>query len=447
VTSTSVILVVAAILLVSTVIPGIRLYWPQRRDPVSRTDLGVALMTGALIAFAVLALQILVELRAQNDATQRQREADRQALLLVLGRQRDISGIDLDKRDLSGAYLVGKTFHGANLAGANLKNASLEEASLIEANLVHAVLYNAHLDRADLREADLADASLAGANLNGAKLDGDRLIRVNFTDADLSNAWMRADLRGARLIRARLVGARLDPADLQGADLRGADLEDANLRRANLQGVDLSTAKNVGKALDLSGVSYDGKTDWPKDTQWNGKTLADCPKKRCILSSKHVGQLFAPLTRMRSQLTKAIDRGDCFTGWRVDDELLKVGAHTLHNRATFRITEQEHVGEKTSPRAFARTYGATTYKQIAAFKLNGSPAYAERAWYDETRPRRTEVGVYVVMPKGVGLRFVAAASTPLFTLFERDFAKLFRLVGIEQPLFPSLQEGGTGCSA
>ena len=74
-TSTSAILVVAAILLISTVIPGIRLFWPQRRDPVSRTDLGVALMTGALIAFAVLVLQILVEFRARKDAEARAAEA------------------------------------------------------------------------------------------------------------------------------------------------------------------------------------------------------------------------------------------------------------------------------------------------------------------------------------------------------------------------------------
>ena len=77
--STSLIVAVGVALLIGTIIPGVRLYWPQHSDPVSRTDLGIALMTGALIAFAILALQVLIQIRSQNDANARQTQADRQA--------------------------------------------------------------------------------------------------------------------------------------------------------------------------------------------------------------------------------------------------------------------------------------------------------------------------------------------------------------------------------
>jgi hypothetical protein len=58
-----VIVVIAVILIIGTIIPGVRLYWPRRRDPVSRSGLGVALMGGALTAFAVLVLQLMIQYR------------------------------------------------------------------------------------------------------------------------------------------------------------------------------------------------------------------------------------------------------------------------------------------------------------------------------------------------------------------------------------------------
>jgi len=151
---------------------------------------------------------------------------------------------------------------------------------------------------------------------------------------------------------------------------------------------------------------------------------------------------------MRSKLTNAIDGGDCLTGWRVDDELLKVAAHTLNNRATFRIQER-NVGPTKPPIEFAGSYGDKNLRTIIkTFKVDGSKAYAA-SWtvdkVDNVHPSLTEVGVYVVPPTGTGIRFVASASPALFPLFERDFAKLFRLVGVQRPLFPFSQESAVGC--
>ena len=130
-----VIAVVGVLLLIGTIIPGVRLYWPKHDDPVSRSDLGVALMGGALIAFAVLGLQLMIQFRSEKDARERQQQADRAALLLVLGQSPNLSGLDLHEEDLAEAYLNGKTLRGADLTGADLTKARVQDTDLVAADL------------------------------------------------------------------------------------------------------------------------------------------------------------------------------------------------------------------------------------------------------------------------------------------------------------------------
>ncbi len=70
------------------------------------------------------------------------------------------SKANLNRADLSGAYL-----YGADLSGAYLNRANLSGAYLYGANL-----YGANLSGANLSGADLYGANLYGANLSGADL-------------------------------------------------------------------------------------------------------------------------------------------------------------------------------------------------------------------------------------------------------------------------------------
>ena len=217
-------LVVAGCLLV---VPGILLWWPARHDPSSRSDLGAALLTGAVVSFAVFALQLVFDARLR-DLEDRQRAAqearderlrlqgERASLQLTIGLQPNLTGIDLQDRDLRAFYLSRK----------RLRDAVLNRADLREANL----------SLADLRGAELNEARLQGANLDGADLTSARLGVANLRDASL-------------------VGATLANADLSGATLAGADFS----------GADLSTT-SFGDA-SLEGVKYDARTKWPEFAQ------------------------------------------------------------------------------------------------------------------------------------------------------------------------------------
>jgi uncharacterized protein YjbI with pentapeptide repeats len=455
--STAVIALLGVLLLIATVIPGIRLYWPKRHDEVTRSDLGIALMTGALIAFSVLALQLVIQVRSQRDANDREDQAERQALLLQLGRSTNLSGLDLHQKDLSEAYLNGKVLRGANLEQAIMERASFQDANLVAANLRGATLEDAHLDRADLRYADLAGAKLHGARLRGVNLDGatlsrlrhgEKFVRVDLSDADLANAQLRADLRYALLKEANLVGARLAPANLQGADLSSADLQFADLRGANLKGADLRQAKNLDAAKDLSFALFDGTTQWPKNFSWppeiEGGKRPSCMKDTCTLpiSVKPVNDFPPELKTMRKRLATAVRSPGCLTGWRMEEQPTQIEARAPRNRAKFDIATDP---TDDTAEDWARTFQRAKRKvrEIPSISANDAAnTHAER--FVRADNGEMVVAVYFVR-RGRGFRVFGSARPALFPQFERDFLKLFRALNLSGNLFPSLRGGKGAC--
>ena len=132
----------------------------------------------------------------------------------------DLSGANLDRRDLtgadlSGANLRGATFsrtilRGANLAGADLAGAPFKRHDLAGTNLSAANLEGATLHRAVLRGANLSGANLAGANLNAAVLTSANLQRAKLSQALLFQieaggaTSASTSLRSATRVRARM---------------------------------------------------------------------------------------------------------------------------------------------------------------------------------------------------------------------------------------------------
>jgi uncharacterized protein YjbI with pentapeptide repeats len=216
-------------LLAVPTIPGVWCWWPSRRDPAGRRDLGVALMTGAVVAGAVLLIQILFDARIASIEHHRQNEqrrrdevariADKRASLqLTVGLTRNLRGMDFRGQDLSDFYLGWK---------------DLREALFAKAHLEHAML--------------------PGADMRGASLDGAKARNAHFDRARLDKASLvAADLRDAVFSKAHIGGA-----DLTYADLRGANLHTA-----------------VGQAVFASAI-YDSKTQWP-----GGADDPKCPPRR-----------------------------------------------------------------------------------------------------------------------------------------------------------------------
>lgn len=251
------VLVGGALILILAVAPGLYFFWPSRREPASRSDLGIALMTGALVAFAVLILQVLIDQRLSEQDDKRSREAHFQQLVAS---DRDLTGIQPPIDDLSGYYLRGRILDEANLRGKDLTDADLTRARLVAAHLE-----DAKLVRTKLRDATLNDAFMTEARLTSVDLSFSRL-------------------RGAGLERAKLIGTNLEYADLEGAFLQGATvtvtMADTKFTNARLEGADLSGAD--GSAV-FDGAYWDNATAWPPGFKPKGMCESEEP---CRIPSK-----------------------------------------------------------------------------------------------------------------------------------------------------------------
>ena len=175
-------------------------------------------------------------------------------------------GVNLARKNLRDAFLVGANLTGADLRGANLRGADLRDANLTNANL---------------RGADLRDSQLPDANLTGADLTGVNMVMANSSGAILVNAKLPgAKMRDVSLVGAILTGgvdltnADLTFANLIGADLRGANLTGANLTDAALYGPSPTSGIMMGAMLEGANLSGANLTRTrPTDTQLFGANL------------------------------------------------------------------------------------------------------------------------------------------------------------------------------
>jgi uncharacterized protein YjbI with pentapeptide repeats len=425
---------IAALVIAGTIIPGLRLWWPNHREQIARRDLGLALLTGAMIAFAVLLIQILVETRAHEDdqrrqraAEQQQRDADRQSLQISVGAS-NLSGIGLAGDDLKNFYLGHKTLVEANLRKTHLENATLVHADLRRSDLTGAWLADADLSQADLRLAAVDGAHLERAQLTLANLDGATLEHAHLEDAVLVAATANADFKGASLQRAHLDDAQLANANLIDANLRGASLVGANLSHAFLYGADLShTGSTIGSAT-LIDVHYDGSTRWPK---WHAAPKKRCPKTCTLGVHPVVGTL------PQAFLAKLLRNSP--RGWRlVLTDYPGVTLLARHRDAEF---SGEAVPWSVTAARCAHIYQILFRRHYKRFvrreefdplTLSRWPAIGTRYRFTEKSGKTwTALDVYASTGSAC-YRFRAAAAPQLFPLFRGDFASLLHVLHVRQ---------------
>lgn len=247
------------------VVAGFLLWFPTRRDLSSRSELGAALLGGALVALAILYLQ-----------SEQEKASDRESFRLEVALQPDLKHSDLREQDLSGLLLRSKDLSGARLRGADARGADFTGSYLIGADMRHMQADGTRFEYAVLSSGRQAASSttddveagagatqpllttLRHADLPGAELAFAKLVGTDLRNADLSGADLRrTDLRDGRVQAAtrRLEGAVLVEARLSKADLRGVNLSGADLRRADLRGVRLGRATLDGARLEGAWVN------------------------------------------------------------------------------------------------------------------------------------------------------------------------------------------------
>ena len=110
--------------------------------------------------------------------------AQREIQGVVAGPGADLSGMNLEREDLSGLDLS-----GANLSGAKLGRTFLSRSKFVGANLSGADIGSTNAYRADFTDADLTGATFIGANAEEAIFTRAKLDGVDFSYAFLRGAF------------------------------------------------------------------------------------------------------------------------------------------------------------------------------------------------------------------------------------------------------------------
>lgn len=167
----------------------------------------------------------------------------------------DFSGADLRDARFVGSHVPGANFSSANLTGAalrgthldscDLSNCSAENMSAVECTFRNADLSRIRARAATFRDCDMEAAKFKNAYLYRAMLTGDPVVgmslrRADFSDAQLTQAYIAADLSEACLANSKLAYVRFNQSLLDRANLSGARPYAATLIKTSMIGAKLT---------------------------------------------------------------------------------------------------------------------------------------------------------------------------------------------------------------
>jgi hypothetical protein len=196
---------------------------------------------------------------------------------------------------------------------------------------------------------------------------------------------------------------------------------------------------------DFSFAIHDRETDWPQTYTWEGTDPENCHGWRCSLVEKEgaVNDFPPELTSMRRRLVDATRARRCLPGWWVEETPLAIVAHAPRYGATFRIQTWLDVG--TDAETWARDFEPDGVSEVPPIRARGAvDTYGHLVLDGENRQPKA-VAVYFIREDGRGFRFFGEVPARWFDLFQRDFLKIFRELGVRGDVFPSLRGETDGC--
>ncbi len=157
----------------------------------------------------------------------------------------NLTAIDLQHNDFTGAVLHHAKFkvsplQGANFTGADLTGSSFDILDAREANFDGANLTGCEFSIAGLADASFRNATLVRTTFNmsgqGAKFTGVTLTDVNFTKADLrTTIFEHCIFNGTDFNQCDLQGISFDGQTFNGVRFNKSSLKDVSFRGATLR--------------------------------------------------------------------------------------------------------------------------------------------------------------------------------------------------------------------
>ena len=170
-------------------------------------------------------------------------------VMQLLNGQRNLSGMDMRRLDLSDIDFRGASMYRARVDEANLSDAMLSGP---ETNLRHASFCRIRAPRAAFSHAQMSSAQCVSAILTEAVLESVRAAKADFSKAELGGAILRGSVLTETLfVEASAPRAVFSKAQMGSAKMGGSTLTEAVFEQAKAAKADF------GKA-ELGGANFGG---------------------------------------------------------------------------------------------------------------------------------------------------------------------------------------------
>lgn len=204
-------------------------------------------------------------------------------------KQKDLRGVGLASKNMSGFDLSGfdlseTNFTSAKIAGAKINGAVIHKTNFSQADLTaeqFASTQNAatgQLQGIILRGCNLANFNFSDKNLTEADLSGSSMLNADFTNADITGVnfsasgfsasqlystinYKNGDLQAINFSKKSLDGGNFTGQNLSGANLSSCNLGNADFSRANLTNTNCQWASMGGTNLTdavVKGADFSG---------------------------------------------------------------------------------------------------------------------------------------------------------------------------------------------
>lgn len=182
--------------------------------------------------------------------------------------------------NLSNLDLQGLDLSGANLQDANLSNVDFSNSNLRQANLSGANLYLTNFSGSDLSQANFENASAKSANFSAAILKQASFLDTtatyaNFSDADFSDA----SIENSNFSDSNLTAATFANASITATKFNYATLDQSNFGTANVSDSSFNSASTTGATLPssqpIASNSDGGETDTSVSEDESGTSLEE----------------------------------------------------------------------------------------------------------------------------------------------------------------------------
>ena len=247
--------------------------------------------------------------------------------------EKDLSGISLSNRDLSGWDFNGQNLTSASFIVATLTNTDFSNANLTSVNFIGAILTdtnftNANLTSARFDSATLTDMDFSNMTIKDGSFWGATLENVNFTNADLTSTnfnkatFTNVDFTNANLTSTNFYNTTFTNVDFTNATIKGGKFGGINgFTETHLKSTKSYQEKDLSGILlsesDLSGWDFSGQN--LQNSRFRYATLSDANFKQADLRGSDLTGITGSLKTQNTIWTDGEIKN--FTMESVDDSL------------------------------------------------------------------------------------------------------------------------------